>query len=265
VERVVVIGFGAIAQTIVRLLRSGNHARLHGIVEAESAAARTREKVDVPVCTSIHEALALKPSLVVECAGHGALREHAQDVLRAGVDLLVASVGALAHQEIENMLYAAAKRGGAQLLIPSGALGGLDALGSSRYAGLEHVMYTSVKAVAAWRGTHAERLVKLDCVEQPTVFFTGNARQAAQLFPQNANVAAAVALAGCGFEKTVVALTADPAAKGNRHRVQASGPFGHIDVTVEGKVLPENPKTSMLAPMSIVRAIESRSSSIQIV
>jgi aspartate dehydrogenase len=218
-----------------------------------------------PVYTAVADALAARPTLFVECGGHGALRAHGASVLQGGVDLLVASVGALADAELERTLLEAAKRGNAQVLLPSGALGGLDALGSARYAGLDEVRYTSVKAVRAWRGTHAETLLDLDKVERATEFFKGNARDAARLFPQNANVAAAVALAGCGFERTSVVLTADPGARGNRHRIQASGPFGMIDVTVEGKTLPDNPKTSMLAPMSLVRAIESRSAAIRVV
>lgn len=258
------IGFGAIARTVIRLLRQEKNAVLQSVVVRDASVARVAGQVDVPVFSRMDAALALKPTLVLECAGHGGLGEHGCAVLNSGVDLLVASVGALAHPEIENRLREAAQAGRAQVLIPAGALGGLDALGAARYAGLEVVKYTSTKAVAAWRGTHAEKLVRLDSLDRATTFYTGNAREAAQLFPQNANVAAAVALAGCGFERTQVALTADPAATGNRHFIQACGVFGNIDVIVEGRVLPENPKTSMLAPMSMVRAIDSRVAALRI-
>jgi aspartate dehydrogenase len=263
-ERIAIIGYGAIGRTLDRLLQKGTAARVAAVITLPEFAQAARSEQGAPVFASIAEALAQKPTLFVECGGHGALRAHGEVVLRAGVDLLLASVGALSDAALEAGLRAAAAQGKAQVLIPSGALGGLDALASARYAGLAKVRYTSVKAVKAWRGTHAERLVDLDQVKEATVFFTGNARDAARLFPQNANVAAAVALAGCGFEDTSVALTADPAATGNRHRIEASGPFGMIDVTVEGKTLPDNPKTSMLAPMSMVRAIESRRAALRI-
>jgi aspartate dehydrogenase len=263
-ERVAIIGYGAIGRALDRLLQKGGGARVAAVITLPELADAARAEQSAPVFSSVGEALAQQPTLFVECGGHGALRAHGGAVLQAGVDLLVASVGALADAALEGGLRAAAARGKAQVLIPSGALGGLDALAAARYAGLKEVHYASVKAVQAWRGTHAERLTDLDQVRQATTFFTGNARDAARLFPQNANVAAAVALAGCGFEATSVSMTADPDAKGNRHRIQASGAFGLIDVTVEGKTLPDNPKTSMLAPMSMVRTIESRRSALRI-
>jgi aspartate dehydrogenase len=265
VERIAIIGYGAIGKTVDRLLQKGDAARLCAVISLPEFADAARRDQATPVHVNVAGALSERPSLFVECGGHGALRAHGEAALEAGVDLLVASVGALSDAALEAALRAAAARGGAQVLIPSGALGGLDALASARYAGLDEVRYTSVKAVKAWRGTHAEKLANLDKVDRATVFFTGNAREAASLFPQNANVAAAVALAGAGFERTQVTLTADPAAKGNRHRIQATGAFGMIDVTVEGRTLPDNPKTSMLAPMSIVRAIEARRSALRVV
>jgi aspartate dehydrogenase len=128
-------------------------------------------------------------------------------------------------------------------------------LGAARFAGLAEVIYTSNKAPRAWKGTPAEGMVNLDALTESTVFFTGNAREAALAFPQNANVAAAVALAGLGFENTRVQLCANPQATGNRHRIQAHGAFGEIDVSILGKTLPENPKTSVLAPYSLVRSL----------
>ena len=264
-ERVAIIGYGAIGRTLDRLLQKAGAGQVVAVITLPELAAAARAEQGAGVHATVAEALAVEPTLFVECGGHGALRAHGTAVLQAGVDLLVASVGALSDAALENGLREAAERGRAQILIPSGALGGLDALGSARHAGLEEVRYTSVKAVQAWRGTHAEKLVDLDKVERATEFFAGNARDAARLFPQNANVAAAVALAGRGFEGTSVVLTADPAAKGNRHRIQAKGAFGMIDVTVEGRTLPDNPKTSMLAPMSLLRAIESRRSALRIV
>ena len=95
-------------------------------------------------------------------------------------------------------------------------------------------------------------------------FFTGDARTAALDFPENANVAAAVAMSGIGFEKTQVELTADPSASGNTHVIHALGKFGEISVTIKGKTLANNPKTSMLAPLSLVRCLRNINESIVI-
>jgi aspartate dehydrogenase len=256
--KVAIIGFGAIGRALAAGL-GDTGGTLVGVLEREETAAAARERLpaSVVVTSVLDELLALEPDLVVECAGHAALRACGAQVLRAGRDLIVASVGALASRELEAELRSAAETGG-RIVIPSGALGGLDALGSASRAGLDAVQYVSRKAPAAWRGTKAESLVALDKVTGPEVFYEGSAREAALDFPQNANVVAAVALAGIGFDRTRVRLMVDPDSTGNRHLVTASGPFGEISTEVLARTLPDNPKTSMLAPYSLLRAVANQ-------
>ena len=261
--RVGLIGFGAIGHTLWRLLVEHPEAvACTGVLVRRAAGQPMRAGIsgDAGVAgparfTDVAALLATGPQVIVECAGHAALREHGTAVLAAGVDLLVASVGALADPGLEAALRAASARGGGRVRLPSGALGGLDALRAARLAGLESVEYRSTKAPSAWRGTAAEALVDLDALRAPAVFLETDARDAALRFPQNANVAAAVALAGLGFERTRVYLEADPGARGNRHTIRAQGAFGRIDVVVEGRTLPDNPKTSVLAPHSLAAAL----------
>lgn len=253
-----IIGFGAIGQTLYQLIaRHASDIQVGAIVERAERHDGARDKLlpGTRLVSSVEELLASRPALVIECAGHAALKGAGAQVLAGGCDLLVASVGALADASIESALRKAAQASGAKIRIPSGALGGLDVLGAARLAGLDSVTYTSNKAPRAWKGTPAEEMIDLDKLTEAKVFFTGDARDAALRFPQNANVAAAVALAGVGFEKTVVNLMANPAATGNRHRIQAQGAFGEIDVSILGKTLPDNPKTSMLAPYSLIRSL----------
>jgi aspartate dehydrogenase len=261
--RIGLIGFGAIGRTLAEAI--GAHADLGVVGVLERAELAERIAGDVPrgarVVTGADDLLGLGPDIVVECAGHQALHMHGEKVLRGGIDLLVASVGALADVALEERLRKAAGAG-ARVLVPAGAIAGLDALGAARYAGLDRVDYTGRKAPKAWRDTAAERLVDLDGVAEAQVFFEGDARTTALEFPQNANVVAAVALAGIGFEKTRVRLMVDPAVSTNRHRVEASGAFGEIAVEVTARTLPQNPKTSMLAPYSLVRALRNRAATI---
>lgn len=265
-ERVVIIGYGAIGRALGRQLSEiPTTAQLAAIITSTERVDTTQREVSVPVFKSVDGAMTTGPSLFVECGGHSALRAHARAVLRAGTDLLIASVGALADSDLEHTIRNAADESGAHVLLPSGAIGGLDALGAARFAGLDQVSYNSRKATRAWRGTYAEELVDLGKISNAVEFFRGNARDAARLFPQNANVAAAVALSGLGFEATTVTLTADPAIAVNRHHISARGAFGSLDVTVEGRPLPDNPKTSMLAPMSLLKAIISRNAAVCIV
>jgi aspartate dehydrogenase len=110
----------------------------------------------------------------------------------------------------------------------------------------------------------AERLIDIAAVAEPTVFHRGAARRAALGFPQNANVVAAVALAGIGFDLTEVELIADPTSPGNRHVVHARRAFGQLTADVLARTLPENPKTSMLTPCSILRTMENLGRSVVI-
>lgn len=94
--------------------------------------------------------------------------------------------------------------------------------------------------------------------------FEGNARDAALQFPKNANVAATIALGGIGFEKTQVRIIADPTLTQNVHVLEAAGTFGSLEMTIAGRPLPENPKSSSLTAMSLLRCILNRQSAIVI-
>ena len=252
--RIAVIGYGAIGQFLISQLNCES--------EIETCAVLSSPRPDIcskPVVDDIEELLSTRPDLVVECAGHGALRTFGETILRHGTDLLVVSVGALADAGLEAALRAASATGGGKLLIPGGALGGIDALSAAREAGLTSVDYIGRKAPAAWKGTAAEKIVQLDRVTEPHTFIDCEARTAALTFPQNANVVAAIALAGLGFDKTRVRLIVDPQAEGNLHSYVARGEFGEISTTIRSKTLEANPKTSVLAPFSLVQIIKKRS------
>ena len=141
-----------------------------------------------------------------------------------------------------------------RMLVLSGAVAGMDGLAAAREGGLESVTYEACKAPRSWKGSHAEQLVDLDALREATVFYEGTAGEAARLFPANANVAATIALAGIGMQATTVRLTADPAATRNTHRIHVKGRFGEFRIELNGRPLEHNPKTSMLAALSVVRA-----------
>ena len=198
------------------------------------------------------------PVLAAECASHSAVRQYGPALLRLGIDLVVASIGALSDDALHRQLEAAAETGGAKLVLPAGAVPGIDALNAAMLGGLERVSYTSRKPPSAWKGTPADTMLDLDHLQQPATFYIGTARAAARDYPKNANVAATVALAGLGFDATEVRLIADPAASGNRHEIEAAGAFGEMRLSIQGQPLRTNPKTSSLAAYSTIRAILNR-------
>ena len=203
-----------------------------------------------------------RPDFALECAGHAAIATSVLQLLREGVDVIVASVGALAEPGLPERLARAADAGKAQLTLVPGAIAGVDALAAASQLRLDRVRYTGRKPPMAWTGTPAETQVDLKSLDEPHTIFVGNAREAARLYPKNANVAAMIALAGVGFERTEVTLIADPMITRNTHTVLAQGEFGELDVRVSAAPLADNPKTSALAALSVQRAVRQKLSAV---
>ena len=251
------IGYGGIAQDVVATLRnSGSRTKVVAAMCQPGRAEKARAALaEIDIVESLAELLARQPAIVAEVAGQSAVAEHGPEVLRRGFDLLVISIGALADLRLLARLKAAAHGGSGRILLPAGAIGGIDAIAAMRLAGLNAVRYRSRKPPAAWRGSPAEKVADLDKLTGRTVLYRGSAGEAALLYPQNANVAAAVALAGIGFEATEVELVADADAPGNVHEIEAEGVAGRFAIQLEGKPSRTNPKTSALAALSVARAL----------
>jgi len=268
-RHILIIGLGGIGRHVVQSLRSeATRVRLSLLVRKQYVAdvkARMEQAGagEVQVVDQF-EKLTDIPELAVECAGHTAVADYGETCLTSGADFLVTSVGALTDATLLQRLQRASRTHIGKVLIPAGALAGIDALAAARFGGLERVRYTSRKLPLAWLGTPAEKMCDLASLTRSTEFYTGNAGDAARLFPQNANVAATIALAGLGFDRTEVSLNADPDAPGNVHIVEAEGGFGRLRVEIENKPLADNPKTSTLAALSVLRVIHNRIGAIQI-
>jgi aspartate dehydrogenase len=252
------IGCGGIAQDVVAALRASpaNGVSIVGALARPGRGEEARAKFcEIDIVETLDALLARKPAIVAEVAGQAAVVEHGENVLRRGIDCLVISVGALADPALLARLKSAAHDSNSRILLPAGAIGGIDAIAAMRVAGLTSVRYRSRKPPAAWRGSRAEHVVELDKLTHRTVLYKGSAGEAALLYPQNANVAAAVALAGLGFDATEVELVADPDAPGNVHEIEAEGAAGRFAIQLQGKPSRSNPKTSALAAMSVARAL----------
>jgi aspartate dehydrogenase len=262
------IGCGGMAQDAVAALRSADASDGVQIVAALARPGRAevaRAKLcSVEIVEALDALLARRPKIIAEVAGQGAVSEYGENVLRSGIDLLVISIGALADSAVLKRLKSAAQDGNSRILLPAGAIGGLDAIAAMRLGGLTAVRYRSRKPPVAWRGSPAEQVVDLGKLTQRTVLYKGNAGEAALRYPQNANVAAAVALAGLGFEATEVELVADPDAPGNVHEIEAEGAAGRFAITLQGKPSRTNPKTSALAALSVARALLNQTATIVI-
>ena len=246
--RLALIGYGAIGQLIVARLREQDDLDL-----LDGILVRSPPRIDpgVPVWYDAREMIAVEPDIVIEAAGHEALRSIGPAVVASGADLIVAAVGALADEDFAEELREAA-RDGARVIVPSGAVAGLDGLVAARTAGLERVTYSSYKPPHAWRGTRAEQTIDLDHAEDEVVFFTGSAREAALHYPQNANVGAAVSIAGLGLDETRVRLISSRNVDDPLGVIEAEGAFGRFRFECLARASAINPKTSAITADSLL-------------
>ena len=277
-KRLGVIGAGGIAELALTSLAKALDAPLDhvAILVPANAAPQARALLErcgssLAAATAIHSdlkaLLADRPDVVAECAGHVAVRDYGATILEAGCDLIVISIGSLADDAIRTRLEAAAKAGGGRLVLPAGAVGGIDALAAAKLSGLEEVIYTGRKPPKAWKGTPAEKLLDLDTLGThgtAVTFFEGSARDAARTYPFNANVAATLAIAGIGLDATKVRLVADPNVTRNVHEFAVRSGCGDFSVRLEGRPSAANPKTSQLAGYSMARELINRVSAVAI-
>lgn len=249
------IGFGAIGREVAAQL-AADAATAPAILALDKAVPADAPGVRVVQRTA--ELIAAKPALVIEAAGHAAVSEHAVAVLEAGIPVVLASVGSLADDDLRIRVQDAAAKGNADLILPGGAVGGVDYLRAvARSTGLT-VRYCSRKPIAAWAKELAALGHDPDRIEGEIVLFEGSAREAALSFPQNLNVAMTLALAGPGVDGIAVRVVADPRAGGNTHEIDIESAAGRARLVFENSPSPMNPKTSALAALSIVQAVRER-------
>ena len=261
-RKLTLIGYGAIGRSLYARLQGHTGVLVDTIVVSPHSVEKVQAAVGdtVKVVTEVPE----DTYLLLECAGHGALTGHVLQALERGVECAVLSVGALSELGLPEKLADAARRGGAQIHLLSGAIGGIDAISAARLAGLHSVTYTGRKPPQGWRGTPAEQVVDLDKLTEPTVILEASAREAARLYPKNANVAATISLAGLGLDATRVRLIADPTVTENVHEIDVRGEFGEMQLTMRGKPLADNPKTSALTVLSALRFLDNRTGAVTI-
>jgi len=189
--------------------------------------------------------------LVVEAASQQAVPSVLECLQHC--DLMAMSVGAFADEKLLERMAGAATKYGRKIYLPSGAIGGLDAV-SAVAAGARSVVLETRKPPASLGRSDTAR----------TVIFDGSAREACKLYPKNVNVAATLSLAGIGFEKTRVRIVSDPAEKNNTHKITVESGAGRMEFVFENLPSKENPKTSALAALSALRRIRKIKETVQI-
>jgi len=275
--RVGVVGCGAIGTEICKAIDGYGDADLG--MELKFLIDSHPERIE-----KLHKSLIKKPAIIksdsmmldeiltevdllVECASQAAVREFAIPALKRSKDVMILSVGALLcedglFEEIERI----SNEKGCKVYIPSGAVAGIDGLKSGAIGGIHSVLLTTIKPPSGFAGNAyvKEKGIDLFSIEKEETLFTGPAKEAVRLFPENVNVAASLSLAGIGPEATRVKIVADPSAVENVHEIEAKGEFGKLFVRVENVPSRANPKTSYLAALSAIATLKSISYPIRV-
>lgn len=256
-HRIAFIGLGAIASDVAAGLSEdpGMACTLAALTHKADTSAPDPWAGRIAPLSSLDELLSWRPDLVVEMAGQPAVQQYAEACLEAGLDMVICSVGALADDGLLSRLVAAAERGRARIRVPAGAVAGLDYLQALAGRADAEVVYESRKPVAAWRAELPALGIDPETLDASRVLFSGSAREAALRFPKNLNVAATLALAGIGMERTRVEVVVDPQARGNQHTVRVNSPLGDMQIQLVNAPAPTNPKTSWLVAQSVLSAI----------
>jgi aspartate dehydrogenase len=267
--RIGIIGGGEIARLFLEHLKRGElgDAAVVAIV-GRSHASRGKQlaaRHAVPFVIGIDALLAARPDVVIEAASHEAVRDYGEALLARGISFIVLSGGALCDDALRARLEVTAAKSGGMLYVPSGGIGGLDALKAACVAGVHEVEIAVTKPPAAWKGiAYVEKLgVDLDRLAEATVLFEGKARDGVPHFPANVNIAAVLSMAGIGFDRTQLKVVADPALKLNTHYITIRGHSGTINVKFESVPFPDNPKTAMLAAYSALAAFKQFNSRVR--
>lgn len=263
---VAIAGFGTIGKLVAAQLDAGLPGlRLTAIAARDDVSARnymersfnkTYDIVDL-------EQLADCADIVIECCPAEHMRTIATPVLTAGKTLIAASVGAFVKA---NDLISLAEANGGRILVPSGALAGLDAVQAAAQGEIDSVRLITRKPPRGFTGSPvlAELGLSAEDITEPVCLFSGTATQAIASFPANANVAVALGLAGIGTDRTMVEIWADPAYERNNHTVEVISDSANLTITIDNLPSPSNPKTSAITALSVISALKRLTASVVI-
>jgi aspartate dehydrogenase len=249
--RVGIAGFGAVGRSLALALQRGiDGLSLAAIASRDAERVRAALPRDAaPPVVPIAE-LPEHADLIVECAPAAILASIAEPALRAGRRLVVLSCGALLDNE---HLVDLARAHGGRILVPTGALLGLDAVLAAAEGKIASVTMTSRKPPAGLVGAPylVENRIDVSQAKEPLRVFEGSAREAARGFPANVNVAVALSLAGIGADRTRIAIWADPTISRNTHLIEVESDAANFSMTIAG-VPSENPRTGKITAQSVI-------------
>lgn len=256
--KVGIAGFGTIGKPVAAALNKGiDGLELTAICSRDrDKAHRNMDGVCDPVPVVGAQELADMCDVVVECVPKAAFRDIAEPALKAGRTLItVSGAGLLIHPDVVDI----ARAHGAQIVLATGALLGLDAVRAAAEGEIHEVRMITRKPPFSLSGAPylEEHSIAIDNLSEPLKVFEGTAREGAAGFPANVNVAAALGLAGIGPDRTTLEIWADPALDRNTHRIEVEADSARFSLSIENVPSPENPGTGKITALSVIAALRA--------
>lgn len=254
--KVGIAGFGTIGKPVAAALQKGiDGLSLAAVCSGDrDKARRNMEGLCDPVPVVGPDELAQMCDVIVECVPKTAFREIAEPALKAGrLFVTVSGAGLLQNPDIVDV----AKAHGAQIILATGALLGLDAVRAAAEGEISEVRMITRKPPFSLTGAPylVENGISVDDLSAPLKVFEGTAREGAAGFPANVNVAAALGLAGIGPDRTTLEIWADPALERNTHRIEVEADSARFSLSIENVPSPENPGTGKITALSVIAAL----------
>jgi aspartate dehydrogenase len=263
-KRIAIAGLGEIGRTVARKLTQG----LPGL-SLSAIATRDRAKaqawLDSEGITAALISLDELPGhadLVVECAPAAILDQICRPMLTSGKQVMVLSSSALLPRPD---LIDLARTHGGQIIVPTGALIGFDAVSAAAEGTIHSVQMVTRKPPRGLAGAPylVENGISVEGLTSALCVFKGSARDAAAAFPANVNVVAALSLAGIGPDRTTIEIWADPAVTRNCHQIRVDSDSASFSMSIEN-IPSENPKTGRITALSVIAALRKLASPLQV-
>ncbi len=258
-KKVGIVGCGTIGSFIAKTLDKELKALAAIVALCDTDNARAQD-----LCASLSgnppvvslSSLIDKSDIVVEAASGSFSFDLAKQALLNKKDVLVMSIGGLLERSED--LFKIARKNKAKIILPSGAICGLDGIKSAGTGDIKKVTLTTRKPPKGLRGAPhiIANKIDLDAITDDYIIFEGTAQEAVKAFPKNINVSALLSVAGIGAQRTIVKVVTSPKYTVNSHEVEAEGDFGRLIARTENVPSPQNPKTSFLAPLSAVATLK---------
>ena len=263
-KRVGIVGYGSIGKEIIAATRRHEipNAKIVALFDKESTVFNSvdYDTGELHLFSDFDEFYNSKIysniDIIIECASKGAVKEYGMKIIKSKKVLIVLSVGAFSDEDYLRELQNLSKLNNTRILIPTGAIAGLDSIRSvKKYLNTVTIVTTKNPKSLVGAPYFKSSKIRIDEISKETVLFEGNAADAIELFPANVNVAVSIALAGIGLVKTQVKIVADPTLSVNKHEIVGEGAFGKLHIVVQNIPSPSNPRTSYLASLSAIECL----------